>query len=77
MPCDVADSGDLARYTLSESDEFRKGALECLRLAAECTQLANSTDNPDLKAHFIRVAKIWTSLAESHQLNGFSTGEAD
>jgi len=28
-------------------------------------QLAAATDNPDLKAHFVGVAKIWTSLAES------------
>jgi hypothetical protein len=62
---------------VSESDDFRKGALECLRLAAECMQLANSTDNPDLKAHFIGVAKIWTNLAESRQAIGLQTDESD
>jgi hypothetical protein len=50
---------------VSESDEFRKDTLECLRLAADCMQLANNTDDPDLKAHFTGVAKTWTSLAES------------
>jgi hypothetical protein len=51
--------------------------LECLRLAADCMRLATITDNPDLKAHFIEVAKIWTALAESRQGGGFQTDEAD
>jgi hypothetical protein len=59
-----------------ESDEFRKGAVECLRLAAECMQLARSTDNPDLKAHFLGVAKIWTSLAEGQLDTGPETQES-
>jgi hypothetical protein len=48
-----------------------------MRLAADCLELARSTDNPDLKAHFTEVARIWTSLAEGREDIGFATPESN
>ena len=39
-------------------------ALMCIRLAAECRELATDAPEPDLRAHFLRLANIWTELAE-------------
>jgi hypothetical protein len=46
---------------MPDSDYSRKHDLECLRLASDLTQLASS---PALRSHFLRMAKVWTSLAE-------------
>jgi hypothetical protein len=61
---------------VSEPDDFRRSALECLRLAADCLQLAHSTENPDLKAHFTEAARIWTSLAEGREDPGREPAES-
>lgn len=42
----------------------RKRELECLRLAADLMQLAADTCNPHLKAHFVRMARVWSGEAE-------------
>jgi hypothetical protein len=42
----------------SESD--KKSDLECLRLASDLMELATQTLRPELKAHFLRMAGIWT-----------------
>ena len=47
---------------MSFSENARKRELECLRLASDLTQLAAL--RPDLKAHCIRMAGIWTDQAE-------------
>lgn len=47
-----------------DSENDRKRQLECLRLASDLTQLATETLNLDLKAHCLRMAKIWTGQAE-------------
>jgi hypothetical protein len=39
-------------------------ALLCLRLAAECRGLAADAPEPSLRAHFIRLAGMWTELAD-------------
>ena len=62
---------------MSETDEFRKSALECMRLAADCTHLARSTDNLDLKAHFTSVARVWMKLAEGPMGPGFEIAESN
>ncbi len=49
---------------MSESDNFRKHSLECMRLAAECTQLVGDIHIPSLQRHFLRMAKVWTSQAK-------------
>jgi hypothetical protein len=36
----------------------------CMRLAADCTQLAADLHRPAWQAHFIRMAAEWRSLAE-------------
>jgi hypothetical protein len=60
------------------SDKSQIYELECLRLAADCTQLANDVHNrilePDflasdvhnhaLQIYFLRMAKLWTARAE-------------
>jgi hypothetical protein len=42
----------------------QKYALLCRRLAAECSDLAADVPEPDLRAHFLRMARIWTELAD-------------
>jgi hypothetical protein len=43
-------------------------ALLCLRLAAECRGLAADVPGPSLRAHFIRMASMWTELADQPQV---------
>jgi hypothetical protein len=49
---------------MSELDHSRKHSLMCLRLAADCTQLAADVHRPAWQAHFIQMAQAWRSLAE-------------
>jgi hypothetical protein len=49
---------------MSKPDNQRKRDLECLRLAADCRQLASDVDSPALQMRFRRMAKVWTSLTE-------------
>jgi hypothetical protein len=46
------------------SNYVQKYALMCLRLAAECRDLAKNVPDPGLRAHFLRVAGMWTELAD-------------
>jgi hypothetical protein len=60
------------------SDQSQKFELECMRLAADCTQLASDVHNRELEKHFLascvhnraleihflRMAKVWTARAE-------------
>jgi hypothetical protein len=48
---------------VSESDNSRKHALECLRLAADCMQLAGDVHNLPLQSRFVRMAREWSRLA--------------
>jgi len=50
---------------MSEFDYTQKRSLECLRLAADCTELAASVRRPVWRAHFMAMAKKWRSLAET------------
>ena len=49
---------------MSELDLSRKHSLMCMRLAAECTYLADDLQRPSWQEHFRRMAKEWRSLAE-------------
>jgi hypothetical protein len=49
---------------MSASNDDRKRELECLRLASDLTQLASDTSNPQLKAHCLRMAKLWSDAGE-------------
>jgi hypothetical protein len=42
----------------------KKYALMCMRFAAECRGLAADVPEPDLRAHFLRMAGAWTELAD-------------
>jgi hypothetical protein len=44
----------------SNADKY---TLLCLRLAAECKNLAAGVSEPDLKAHFLYLAGRWVELA--------------
>jgi hypothetical protein len=47
-----------------ESDSRRKHELECMRLAADCMQLVGDVHNPALQPLFLRMARVWSHLAE-------------
>lgn len=49
---------------MSDSNYDCKRELECLRLASDLVHLAANTLNPHLKAHCIRMAKVWSDEAE-------------
>jgi hypothetical protein len=49
------------------SDNWWKYELECLRLAADCTELASNVHDFALEAHFLQMAKAWTERAELGQ----------
>ena len=49
---------------MSDSENDRKRELECLRLASDLIRLATETLNPNLKAHCLRMANLWTDQAE-------------
>ena len=49
---------------MSESENFRKHALECTRLAADCMQLVGDVSSPTLQRHFLGMAREWTARAE-------------
>ena len=50
---------------MSGSENERKLELECLRLASNLIDLAAGISDPDLRAHCIRMAKVWTDQAEN------------
>jgi hypothetical protein len=49
---------------LSHSNDDQKRELECLRLASDLEQLAKDHPNPDLKAHCVAMARIWSGEAD-------------
>jgi hypothetical protein len=51
---------------MPDSEYARKHGLECLRLASDLRQLAGNKDkiSPRLRSQFLRMAKVWTDLAE-------------
>jgi hypothetical protein len=42
---------------------WRKYELECLRLAADCRQLAYDAPGSKWKSHFARMARVWQAHA--------------
>jgi hypothetical protein len=48
---------------VSDSDNLQRHALECMRLAADCKQLAGDVHSPALQSHFLRMARVWTIRA--------------
>jgi hypothetical protein len=52
---------------MSEFD-VKKYTIMCMRLAAECTELAAGVPELDLKEHFLSMAGMWTELADQHRV---------
>jgi hypothetical protein len=50
---------------MSESNQFNKHSLECLRFEADCRELAKNAHSPDLQSHYLRMAEVWLALAVS------------
>jgi len=44
--------------------KVRKYELLCMRLAAECRNLAADVPELDLRERFVRMASMWTELAQ-------------
>ena len=54
-----------------EAKQLQKHALECLRLKADCMQLAGVAHGHDVQSHFVHMAGFWSALAASGPtLNG-------
>jgi hypothetical protein len=48
-----------------KTERLRKHALECLRLQADCMELARDARSHDVEAHFVHMAGFWGALAVS------------
>jgi hypothetical protein len=48
-----------------EAKQPRNHALECLRLQADCMELASIAHSHDVRSHFARIARFWGALAIS------------
>ena len=48
-----------------DPEQSRKHALECLRLEADCMQLAGDAPDPNSQSHFLRMARVWFAMAVS------------
>jgi hypothetical protein len=48
-----------------EAEQLRKHALECLRLQADCMELAAVAHCRNMQSHFVFMAKFWVNLAVS------------
>jgi hypothetical protein len=62
---------------VSNTEKQRKSQLECLRLASELEQLAKMTSDPEVQAHCLRMASVWTARATGVQpedgIDGFAS----
>jgi hypothetical protein len=48
-----------------EARQLQKHALECLRLQADCMQMAGLAHSPNVQSHFVFMARFWGTLAVS------------
>lgn len=64
MLCNESGSLFQGGVPMPEPKFSRNHDLECLRLAAECRQLAQDVANSALQSHFLRMAEAWTTLAQ-------------
>jgi hypothetical protein len=53
------------RSAMFEAKQLQKHALECLRLQADCMQLAGVAHSPNMQSHFVSMARFWGALAIS------------
>ena len=47
---------------MSRSDEYR-------RFAAECLKIAHAADDPQYRATFLKMAEVWLDLARKDEAN--------
>jgi hypothetical protein len=52
---------------VSKPYNTQKHALECMRLASDCMQLAHDVESQHLRSHFVRMAAEWSALADQGQ----------
>jgi hypothetical protein len=50
---------------MPDAEGFRKYALACLRLRADCVQLAEDAPTSALRRHYAEMAEAWAERAES------------
>jgi hypothetical protein len=48
---------------VSKPEQLQKLALECLRLEADCMQLAGDARNPNTQSLFVRMGRFWSGMA--------------
>jgi hypothetical protein len=48
-----------------EAKQLQRHALECLRLQADCMQLAGVACSLNVQLHFVSMAQFWGALAAS------------
>src|ERR1700679_872265 len=53
------------RSAMFEAKQQRKHVLECLRLQADCMELAGVVRGHDVQSHFVSMARFWGALAVS------------
>jgi hypothetical protein len=58
---------------MSEAKQLRKHAVECLRLQADCMQLAGVARSPNMQSHFVSMARFWGTSAASVLSSGDSS----
>ncbi len=46
-----------------ESEQSQKNVLEFLRLESDCRELAARSHTPELRSHFLRMARAWAAQA--------------
>ena len=46
-----------------DAKQLRKHALECLRLQADCMELAGVSPSSNVQSHFVAMAQFWGTLA--------------
>lgn len=50
---------------MRDPEKLQKYALECLRLEADCMQLAGDAPDPSSQSHYLRMARVWFAMAVS------------
>jgi hypothetical protein len=53
------------RSAVFKAKQLRKHALECLRLQADCMELAGVAHCRNMQSHFVFMAQFWGNLAVS------------
>ena len=48
-----------------ETKQLQNHVLECLRLQADCMELAGVARSPNRQSHFVCMARFWGTLAAS------------